>query len=91
MFIIALLTPGERINCMPGRFPDSPGKRPSHPFVGQWCKNAFLLITGFTVAGTVPELHRISFYTANRRLPYHQSGGKDRKIFDKTGEIIGLI
>ena len=31
MFIIALLTPGERINYMPGRFPDLPGKRPSRP------------------------------------------------------------
>ena len=44
MFIIALLTPGERINYMPGRFPDLPGKRPSHPCIGQWCKNAFLII-----------------------------------------------
>lgn len=55
-----------------GRFPDlTLEKRPSHLRVTEavaleWLFLSFLV---FTVAGTVPDSHRIPFYVSNGKLP----------------------
>lgn len=74
MFALFLLAPGERVtvSCLAG-FLTSPEKQPSRPAAtGQWQRGGWLfpfsLKGGITVAGTVPELHRIPFYIAGRSV-----------------------
>ena len=63
---------------MSGRFPDfTPRNAPSRRSSGRQWRRA-LLKKGFTVAGTVPDLHRIPFYAPRRRRGHHHSVAKIR-------------
>ena len=63
---------------MSGRFPDfTPRNAPSRRSSGRQWRRA-LLKKGFTVAGTVPDLHRIPFYVPRRRRGHHHSVAKIR-------------
>ena len=81
MFIIALLTPGERINYMPGRFPDLPGKRPSRPDADSGV-SMLSFYNGLHSSGHCSGFAPDSLLYDNRKSSYHLSGGKDRKLFN---------
>lgn len=87
--LIILLTPGRYDIKKLGRFPDLPGKRPSRPCTGQWCKNAFLR-NGLNSSGHCSGFSPDSLLYDNRKLPYHQSGDKVRKLFKIRGILYYL-
>lgn len=89
MFIIALLTPGERINYMPGRFPDLPGKRPSRPDADSGVR-MLSFYNGLHSSGHCSGFTPDSLLYDNRKSSYHLSGGKDRKLFKKNGILYYL-
>lgn len=63
MLIIAFLTPEKLYNQHnSGRSPGLPLKSDLPILDGQWCKKLFNSM-GLTVAGTVPDFHRIPFFS----------------------------
>lgn len=83
LFVIVLLAPKERyLPLLPGRFPDLIFKKATFPSeTDSGIGETFSFQLDITVAGTVPDLHRIPFYTVAGWQRYHQNGGKGKFFF----------